>query len=572
MNLVIDSKFRPFTFDEMVKPLILYKQEYDKVEKDYSDLAAQTEMWKDIANREKNPIAYEMYQRYSNDLAAYTDSFSKGMNLNNRSGLLGMKRRYSQDIAPIDTAYKRQQALADEQRVARAKDPTIRYERYANNMSLDDFIEDPTADYGRSYSGALLTKQVSDAAANFKKQISEVGNLTKMGLPFQYQQMIRQGFSPDAVFKAMADDAQAGNDQAVKYLRGIVDNVMTASGVANWADDETLREFRNFANQGLYSAIGETELKHYTDSYSAQEAHEINRERRAADRDIPVGDNRLYYRQVPKTTVQDMDRTTTQMKEDLALLTDIMRDPTLINKSSTRTVEDPIMISPDPQMSFVMSAGTRPGSGRTETYYPYQEKLKELSKRYGDIKYTITDGKLSDHNFAEIASTIDNNIRSSAVRSFAYKPNITQSDLITQVIKEDVRSYSRRSGETGLHEIMDNKKGSAVKVEDINKYFTSDADIDFDPDLGFVINATDKEGKTRSAVIDIELIDTPNRAFASAKESLQDALNSADGTTIINTEYGKKVVTSQELIGYIMKAFYDKYNTLEKKESNTFSK
>ena len=68
MQLVIDSKFRPFSYDELIKPLVQYKEAYDKVEADYSNLAAQTEQWKDIANQTQSPEAYAMYSKYANDL------------------------------------------------------------------------------------------------------------------------------------------------------------------------------------------------------------------------------------------------------------------------------------------------------------------------------------------------------------------------------------------------------------------------------------------------------------------------------------------------------------------------
>lgn len=91
MQLVIDSKFRPFSYDELIKPLVQYKETYDKVEADYSNLAAQTEQWKDIANQTQSPEAYAMYSKYANDLNNIVDDFSKGMTLQNRSQLLAMK-------------------------------------------------------------------------------------------------------------------------------------------------------------------------------------------------------------------------------------------------------------------------------------------------------------------------------------------------------------------------------------------------------------------------------------------------------------------------------------------------
>ena len=90
MQLVIDSKFRPFSYDELIKPLVQYKETYDKVEADYSNLAAQTEQWKDIANQTQSPEAYAMYSKYANDLNKVVDDFSKGMNMIRRMAETGL--------------------------------------------------------------------------------------------------------------------------------------------------------------------------------------------------------------------------------------------------------------------------------------------------------------------------------------------------------------------------------------------------------------------------------------------------------------------------------------------------
>ena len=283
--------------------------------------------------------------------------------------------------------------------------------------------------------------------------------------------------------------------------------------------------------------------------YAMQDQPAKNKEARARAAKEAEERTRLYYRAVPKTTV-DGDKNTRQMNEDSKLIQEIMSNPALLNKKDTRTVRDPKYISPDPMMSFVMDFGL--GESRQETYYPYQEKLKELSKRYGNTNYTITDGKLSGGNLAELAQQLDRDIRSSAVRSFSYKPNITQSDLITQVLKENTRPYYRVSNNTGLYELEDNKKGDAIDIADLNSYFTSDADIDFDPDLGFIINSTDSDGTTRSAILDTELLDDQNRTFSRAQQAIRVALENREdelATTLIDAS---------------PKAFYLRYYTLEK--------
>ena len=472
----------------------------------------------------------------------------EGLTPASRQNMLRMKQRYSSDIIPIEQAYKRRQELIDEQRKLLAQDNTLMFDRNASMLSLDDLIKNPQLTY-QSYSGATLAKQVGTAAQNLAKEMRENPRKWRSILGNQYFETIMQkGYRPEEIIQVLQNDPNASS-----VLKGIVEDAVGSSNISSWGDQATLNRAYDYARQGLWNAVGETRYENLTNKdydYAMKEA--LERKKKTQEEK-----SRLYYRAVPKTTVNG-DKDTRQMNEDLKLLQEIMANPALLDKKDTRTVRDPKYISPDPMTSLVMDSGL--GESRQETYYPYQEKLAELSKRYGNVNYTLTNGKLSSSNFAELAQQLDKDIRSSAVRSFSYKPNITQSDLITQVLKENTRSYYRRSNNTGLYELEDNKKGDAIDIEDLNSYFTSDSDIDFDPDLGFIINSTDSKGKTRSAVIDTELLDDPNRTFSKAQSSIKAALDNGEDEL------------ATLLIEATMKAFYDRYNTLEKRQSNTFSK
>lgn len=566
MSLVITSQFRPFTYDEMVKPLVQYKEAYDKVEQDYSTLSAQTEMWKDIANQTDSPEAYARYKSYSDQLNSVITDFSKGMNINNRRALIGMKRRYYSDIQPIADAYKRKSTLAEEQRKAELANPTMLWERKASDMSLDEFINNPDAGYGRQYSGALIAQQVAGAASNLAKEArdsKEGKTRLKQILPYQYEFIQQNGFSSDAVMRAIL-----GSPNAESILTGLVDKAIDTSGIGRldsegnptgegWGDLYTRRRAYDYARQGLWDAIGGSQRHMVTDTYSMKKQLDADEDTNKHDKGNGGDGSELYYRLVPKTTV-DIDKETSQMNSDLQTLKEIIANPSLLEEESTRTITEPSLISPDPMSGFLIDIGT--GRTREETYYPYRDKLADMSKRYGDIKYTISDGKLTGGNLEEFSQKLESNIRSSAVRSFSYKPNITQSDLIIQVLKENSRSYNRRSNKTGLWKLDNNKKGSEVDIDDLNKYFTSDADIDFDPDLGFIVNSTDSNGNTRSAILDTELFDDPNRTFSKAQQSIKIALDNGEDEL------------AAMLIDSTMKAFHNKYNTLVKRQSNTFSK
>lgn len=268
MYIQLNSRFNPFTYDEMVKPLVYYKQAYDATEAAYSDLATRAEQWKAIAESDDSPMAKAMYQNYSNDLSSVVSDFSKGMTASNRSALLDMRRRYSREIQPIEIAFKRRAQLDDEQRKAIASDPTMLYQRRASEMSLDDFIKNPNLDYGQGYSGALLTKQVAQAASNLAREArdSEEGRRRLRSiLPYQYELIQQNGFSGDAVMRAIMNSPDAD-----RLLTGIVDDAVVSSGVLNWGDKETIDRAYDYARQGLWNAVGDTKSHMVTDSYNMQ--------------------------------------------------------------------------------------------------------------------------------------------------------------------------------------------------------------------------------------------------------------------------------------------------------------
>lgn len=121
MNIVVNSRFNPFTYEQLIKPLEDYTKAYNEVEEQYANLAKQTETFRDVATRENSPEAYAMFNRYATDLENVTDDFSRGMTLANRKQLLGLKRRYAKEITPIARASEAMNA-ANELRVKAGSD------------------------------------------------------------------------------------------------------------------------------------------------------------------------------------------------------------------------------------------------------------------------------------------------------------------------------------------------------------------------------------------------------------------------------------------------------------------
>ena len=218
-SLVLDTKFKPFSYQEMLAPVMAATQAHQELEAEYGDLATKASVWERMANEQTDPYAYKMYKTYSEDLESMAEQLARsGLNPASRRNMLNMKSRYSSEILPIETAYKRREELAAEQRKAIAANPTLRYQRMAGQMSLDDFIRNPSLDYGESYSGALLTQQVSQAVANLQRALTDKGQLQKLGLPYQYERMLQYGATPSQVLAAMAGQAQ-NEPETATFLR-----------------------------------------------------------------------------------------------------------------------------------------------------------------------------------------------------------------------------------------------------------------------------------------------------------------------------------------------------------------
>lgn len=156
MYLQLDTKFNPFTYDEIMKPLLYYNEAYKEAEANYSDLASQSGAFEDIVNRETSPEAYDMYNRFSSELNNAIGDFSKGMTSRNRGALLGLKKRYAQEITPIAKASEAMKEAND----LRAKAGTDAIFEVSEYNSLDPFLHGGTPN-NRYQSKEAITKKTA---------------------------------------------------------------------------------------------------------------------------------------------------------------------------------------------------------------------------------------------------------------------------------------------------------------------------------------------------------------------------------------------------------------------------
>ena len=143
-SFVIDSSFRPFTFQEMLAPYTIYKDASEKAEEAYTELKTKAGDFAYLSQTlPEGSKAREIYEGYANDLNTQAEDFAQhGLSMGNRRALTGLKQRYQGEIGRLSKA---DEALRKERELRRqmgAKDSSLLYA--ADNLSIDDFLDNNT--------------------------------------------------------------------------------------------------------------------------------------------------------------------------------------------------------------------------------------------------------------------------------------------------------------------------------------------------------------------------------------------------------------------------------------------
>lgn len=249
-SLVIGSKFRPFSYSEMLAPIEAATTEHRAIEEGLGEMSAKAGMWDKLANQQSDPVAYAQYKTYADDLTKQADLLARqGLTPESRRGLLDMKRRYSNEITPIEVAATKREELTKAQREAIQKDPSLMFNIDYGTTSLDDLINNPNATYN-TISGSELSKRASMMASNLAKTIQENPQYQSILGGQYFQQMQQLGYTPQQVMQTIMNDPNAPSE-----LKQVADTVWQEAGLDTW-DQATQTRARDYINAGLYDAIG----------------------------------------------------------------------------------------------------------------------------------------------------------------------------------------------------------------------------------------------------------------------------------------------------------------------------
>ena len=516
-NIVSTSKFNPFTYEELVRPLQEATQTHVAIEDQLSDYSSKVSMLGSMINPETEQESYTKYQNYINNVNSQTEALNReGLNKVNRQGLQKAKNEYMQNIIPIEQAFTRRRQLAEEQRRLKISDPTLFIDNDASLIKLDDLVNNPELSYN-ALSGASIEKQASTLASNLTRQLrsnpdkwdkileTTIGD--KSAAQY-YRNKQQQGYTINEILSL--DD---------KALTTIIDQVLQGTPFYRNADPITKEEIEIFAKRGIWSALGTTKNETLT--------NRAFEEQLKPDKDtLPELPPEHHFREV-STTFTDTSENTEKLKNNIDFIKNLIENPNLMDKEETVSLPT----------YFASGATVR----KEHTFKPNEDKIFDILQNAGIDTTSLVrkDGKFTKET-EEILSNIINKLNSdidkSAYRSTFYSLNVVDSANLNDILLQNASiQHQQNSKSIAFTHIKSNgNRGNGATPEEVRPFLNKNTAFVYNPiKKRFEITGYN-DGERKTFMVDPETISsktvtlTDENGKKIIKNSLQHAMDIID--------------------------------------------
>lgn len=267
---VIENKFKPYSFDELIKPYQIYGEAY-KEQEALIDAARDKEFSVDNLNKDIDTAAYNMYDKASKDLKAVSDELAtKGLSADLRGRLRSAAKDYGRTMNSLTEAQKK----LDAERARRANLGTD-YVFRKKDIRIGDFLNGGIPDQ-EAVKLSNVTKHINDRFSNIAKNLSQStwdkvlsknGRVingyfdvtTKTGLEEAQLNSILAMANDESWNRYVMSDRTMSTEEK-KQLQNFVDAIkdeMNAVDFANY-DDDSKREIWGAIVDGAHAGLGTT--------------------------------------------------------------------------------------------------------------------------------------------------------------------------------------------------------------------------------------------------------------------------------------------------------------------------
>lgn len=247
------KSWTPYTFEEILKPLAMYTEEYNKQEDALADISTKAEMLRRQAQEAGGKVA-DAYNSYANELDEQATLLTKyGLSPSTRASIKNLQKQYASNIVPIEDAIKYKKAIADEQRKLKVQKPGIMFNRDYSTINLNDIYNNPELSY-EVQDGEDITKRVAEELKNYKNTLLRSGEWKSTASGQLLERRKSTGLTRDDLVMIMQ------NPKSFPEIHQLIENVIDTTGIRNWNNQQLLNKAYAYAYEALPAGLGREDI------------------------------------------------------------------------------------------------------------------------------------------------------------------------------------------------------------------------------------------------------------------------------------------------------------------------
>lgn len=378
-NSVVNSKFKPFSYSEMLAPMAAYTEVYNQNEQALGNIALESSVWEKLGENPIDAPTYKRYKDFQTQTEQQIDNLAKnGLTQDVRRNLMNVQQNYGKTIMPIKQAYEARSKQMEEQQKASLADKSLIFDRTADKTSLEDYIKNPVLAY-KGVSRDWVTQSVAAAMQNYKGQLRSSGTWSTTASGQMLQKIEQFGLAPEDINEII------NNPDRYPEIQKLLKDTVDATGVQNFTDPEAKAQVLAAAQKGLWAGIGKTDVKEAQNQNFLNTYQQLQMKRLQSDMD---NDAELLKLKQQKANQDEIDGINNSTKSHYTISSEGKEIDNLIENLSKSKFERKIDA---PQYKSELRFGNFGKYSEQDVSASYNSKLK----KYG-IDPTLPDDKIKE--------------------------------------------------------------------------------------------------------------------------------------------------------------------------------
>lgn len=444
------AEFKPYSFDELIKPVLMADQEHKLIEAGLGEIDAKRALVEGDLDSERDVIASQRHEDYLNSLLESSSTLAhEGIRGLNRKNLMDLRTAYASQIVPIEKAVQARHALAQMENQKAAQDDSTIFTRRAQDISVDEFLANPHLN-PQSVSGRNLHAESAQAFSHLSKRLRAEGFSQA-----QVEGYLRLYKSRGRTEKE-ALDAMLGQGAGDEF-QAIFNNIAQSYGIDQWEEGAAKNKAMDNIYRGALASIGTDDTNYMGDRVWEQE--QINKRQTA-----------------PRSGEEEPTRHYGILSGKIAKKRELDNSQKPMSDANNQGFMNELVESINAQDEDGKVAFWTEGTTEKERLRIFEKAVKNNSNNTQAYKNMLQIGDYSieeflpqsDKELTQVIKKLNDVYTANTIRTTEYKLNVTDPENAINNIYQNVISAVSPSAEVGSQpkekgSTTFNKRGSGIK-------------------------------------------------------------------------------------------------------------